>query len=139
MMTCTVHQLFHIAKFVERFGPLWTTWMFMFESWNGFVKSFIHSKQNIEVQLLDAFKLHQSILVIEDNLPCECMYFVCEFALCVDFFLLLVSFDFGWFFNDFLWFIYSLYSAFVSVGFCWFSLVSVFDFHWFLLDSVGFH
>lgn len=74
-MTCTVHHLLHLAKCTERYGPLWTTWAFMFESWNGFITSFVHSKQNIEVQLLDAFGFNQALLMVEDALPPKCISF----------------------------------------------------------------
>ena len=74
-MTMTIHQLFHVAQCVKRFGPLWTTWMFTFESYNGFICSFVHSRQNVEIQLLDAFKLNQALLVFEDSLPQQRMLF----------------------------------------------------------------
>ena len=73
-MTMTMHQLYHITEFARRYGPLYTTWMFTFESYNGFITSFVHSRQNVEIQLLDAFQLNQALLVFEDSLPNQRKY-----------------------------------------------------------------
>ena len=68
-MTMTIHQLHHLAKCVLRYGPLWTTWLFSFESYNGFCTSFIHTQQMVEMQVMDAFKMNHALLAIEDQLP----------------------------------------------------------------------
>lgn len=68
-MTCSVHQLHHLSRVVENYGPLWTTWMFTFESWNGIVTSYVHSKQHIEIQLMDAFHLQRALKLFENILP----------------------------------------------------------------------
>jgi len=73
-----MHQLHHLSKFVERFGPLWTTWMFSFESWNGVVTSGVHSRQHVEVQLLSAFDHQRQLKFFENILPlnqCTTIFF----------------------------------------------------------------
>ena len=65
----TIHQLHHLVDHARLYGPLWCTWMFTFESFNGFITSFIHSKQRVEVQLIDGFMLNRALHNIEDNLP----------------------------------------------------------------------
>lgn len=68
-MSVTVHQLLHITTFVLRYGPLWTTWAFTFENFNGFITSFVHGTQKIEKQLQDAYQMNQALLEIEMGFP----------------------------------------------------------------------
>ena len=70
-MTVTIHQLLHLSTHVRRFGPLWTTWAFSFENFNGFVTSFVHGTQRIEKQLQDAYQMNQALLEIEAGFPVQ--------------------------------------------------------------------
>jgi len=73
-MTVTIHQLLHMSSFVLRYGPLWTTWAFSFENFNGFITSFVHGTQCVERQLQDAYQMNQALLEIEAGFPDQGTY-----------------------------------------------------------------
>ena len=58
-MNMNVHNLLHYADSVRELGPLWTTSLFPFESFNGQVRRFIHGTRGIGEQAIQCVQIMQ--------------------------------------------------------------------------------
>lgn len=66
--TTNIHLLVHLADSVRDLGPLWTHSCFHFEDKNGYLIRLIHGTQNIQIQMVHAVRLVQSIPVISQTI-----------------------------------------------------------------------
>lgn len=46
-----VHALYHLVPCVKHLGPIWTFWSFPFETILGRIKTFSHSRREVEHQM----------------------------------------------------------------------------------------
>ncbi|KAK3907759.1 ATP synthase subunit alpha, chloroplastic [Frankliniella fusca] len=67
--TYNIHNLFHLPLLVSRWGPLWATSAFDFETFNGFITSHVHGTKHLDKELLNNIKIIQSLTVLERSLP----------------------------------------------------------------------
>lgn len=58
------HNLLHLHLVVERFGPLWSSSAFQFESFNGTLAKFIHGSKNQGQELINNLKLAFGVEVL---------------------------------------------------------------------------
>ncbi|EEC09571.1 PrC protein, putative, partial [Ixodes scapularis] len=54
-MTFNVHQLLHLAKSVQKLGPLWSHSTFIFESGNGQLLKLVSGSNGVPLQILERF------------------------------------------------------------------------------------
>ncbi|KAE8738067.1 hypothetical protein FOCC_FOCC016463 [Frankliniella occidentalis] len=66
--TYNIHNLLHVTLLVKRWGPLWATSAFDFESYNGFITSHVHGTKHLGKELLNNIKIIQSLTVLENSL-----------------------------------------------------------------------
>jgi len=59
--TINIHSLLHLADDVRDLGPLWTHSCFPFESYNGNLLKLFHGTQNVELQIVSAVAITQSL------------------------------------------------------------------------------
>lgn len=59
--TINVHSLLHLADDDGNLGPLWTHSCFPFESYNGNLLKLFHRTQNVELQIVSAVAITQSL------------------------------------------------------------------------------
>ena len=71
---CTVnmHLHLHLKEIVLDYGPVYSFWCFSFERMNGILGDYFTNNQNIEVQFMKKFLMHQQALTLE--LPTEYDY-----------------------------------------------------------------
>ena len=62
--TINIHSLLHLADDVRNLGPLWTHSCFLFESYNGNLLKLFHRTQNVELQIVSAVAIMQSLPTI---------------------------------------------------------------------------
>ena len=68
--TINVHSLLHLADDVRNLGPLWTHSCFPFESYNGNLLKLFHGTQNVELQIISAAAISQSLPNLRSKLIC---------------------------------------------------------------------
>ena len=56
-----ISSLLHLADDVRNLGPLWTHSCFPFESYNGNLLKHFHGTQNVELQIVSAVAITQSL------------------------------------------------------------------------------
>ena len=66
--TINVHSLLHLADDVRNLGPLWTHSCFPFESYNGNLLKLFHGTQNVELQIISAVAISQSLPNLKSEL-----------------------------------------------------------------------
>lgn len=59
--TINIHSLLHLADGVRNLGPLWTHSCFPFESYNGNLLKLFHGTQNVDLQIVSAVAISQSL------------------------------------------------------------------------------
>ena len=59
--TINIHSLLHLAEGVRNLGPLWTHFCFPFESYNGNLLKLFHGTQNVDLQIVSAVAILQSL------------------------------------------------------------------------------
>lgn len=64
--TYNCHTMLHIPLLVRRWGPLWATSAFVFESFNGFIGDHIHGTKHIGKELIENIKISQSVAVLDN-------------------------------------------------------------------------
>lgn len=64
--TYNVHQLTHLVLYVRRWGPLWATSAFPFESFNGLLGNMIHGSKNEGKELLKQIFLAQGVQMLRN-------------------------------------------------------------------------
>lgn len=69
-LTYNIHQLLHLVFSVQRWGPLWATSAFMFESQNGFLANNVHGKNKMGQELLNNLQIIEAV----DALKYICKY-----------------------------------------------------------------
>ena len=71
---CTVnmHLHLHLKEIVLDYGPVYSFWCFSFERMNGILGDYFTNNQNIEVQFMKKFLMHQQASTLE--LPAEYDY-----------------------------------------------------------------
>ena len=67
-MTINIHSLIHLPQMVRQTGPLWSNSCFPFESANGELLKLFHGTQYIDVQIMNAVNIFQSIPTISKSL-----------------------------------------------------------------------
>ena len=71
-MTANVHQLLHLPEIVKKFGPLYVYSCFPFEGTNRSLLSYIRGTQHIDMQILEAVCIRQSLpFIVDHHLPCD--------------------------------------------------------------------
>lgn len=55
------HMHLHLKKSVADHGPLWCTFLFVFEDWNGDLDSYFHGTQNIAGQVGYKISLYANV------------------------------------------------------------------------------
>lgn len=60
-LTLNVHSLLHLPKTVKQLGPLWSFSCFSFESANGELLKLFHGTQYIDIQIMNAVNVFQSL------------------------------------------------------------------------------
>ncbi|KAK3926430.1 S-adenosylmethionine decarboxylase proenzyme [Frankliniella fusca] len=63
--TYNVHNLLHLCTLVRRWGNLWATSAFHFESYNGFITSHVHGTKHLGKELLNNIRIKQSTKILE--------------------------------------------------------------------------
>ncbi|KAK3919209.1 putative NAD kinase 2, chloroplastic [Frankliniella fusca] len=63
--TYNVHNLLHLCDLVKRWGNLWATSAFPFESFNGFITSHVHGTKHLGKELLNNIRIIQSTKIFE--------------------------------------------------------------------------
>ena len=63
--TYNTHNLLHLPLLVRRWGPLWATSTFPFESVNGFLKDHLHGTKHLGQELINNIKISQSVAILE--------------------------------------------------------------------------
>ncbi|XP_075144943.1 uncharacterized protein LOC142219991 [Haematobia irritans] len=61
-MTYNVHQLLHMCLYVERWGPLWATSAFPFESHNGVLAKTAHGTKNLGKEIMNNLKISEGAI-----------------------------------------------------------------------------
>ncbi|KAK3929712.1 Lysine-rich arabinogalactan protein 18 [Frankliniella fusca] len=64
--TYNMHNLIHLTTQVRRWGPLWATSAFLFESCNGYLGKHVHGTKNLGQELINNIKNSQSVPVLEN-------------------------------------------------------------------------
>jgi hypothetical protein len=64
-----VHQLVHLPRSVERWGPLWATSAFVFETGNGSLLNLVHGTQNVGMQLVNTIQLINGLNLLDKKMP----------------------------------------------------------------------
>lgn len=64
-MTYNVHQLLHLCLSVERWGPLWATSAFSFESHNGFLAKIVHGTYNMGQEMMNNLKIVEGTNILK--------------------------------------------------------------------------
>lgn len=67
-MTYNLHQLLHLPLYVKRWGPLWATSAFSFESFNGKISTFIHGTKNVGKEIVENLKAIEGIQILRQKL-----------------------------------------------------------------------
>ena len=64
---CTVnmHLHLHLKEIVLDYGPVYSFWCFSFERMNGILGDYFTNNQNIEVQFMKKFLMHQQASTLE--------------------------------------------------------------------------
>ncbi|KAK3919799.1 B-cell linker protein [Frankliniella fusca] len=62
-----VHQLLHLPLYVKRWGPLWATSAFMFESYNGTIAELIHGTKNRGKELVNLVKISHGLQILREQ------------------------------------------------------------------------
>ena len=80
-LSCNLHQLLHLANSVENLGPLHTFSCFDHEDSNGKISRMVHSRSGVDVQIVTAFSMLQSLSslcsslhLFQEILPRYCKY-----------------------------------------------------------------
>ena len=63
-----VHSLLHLADGIKNLGPLWTHSCFPTESYNGNLLKIFHRTQNVELQIISALAISQSLPNLKSEL-----------------------------------------------------------------------
>lgn len=66
--TINIHSLLHLSDDVRNLGPLWTHSCFPFENFNGNLLKLFHGSQNVELQIVSAVAITQSLPVLSYKL-----------------------------------------------------------------------
>lgn len=66
--TINIHSLLHLTDDVRNLGPLWTHSCFPFESYNGNLLKLFHGSQNVELQIVSAIAITQSLPSLKSKL-----------------------------------------------------------------------
>ncbi|KAK3913547.1 Receptor-like kinase TMK4, partial [Frankliniella fusca] len=69
--TYNMHNLLHLPLLVRRWGPLWATSAFDFESYIGYITSHVHGTKHLDKEFLNNIKIIQSVVVFERLLQNE--------------------------------------------------------------------
>lgn len=56
-----VHNLLHLAEYVDLHGPLFENSLFPFEAYNGFISSICHAKNNASASIMKQILANQII------------------------------------------------------------------------------
>ena len=64
--TYNLHCLLHVCLLVRRWGPVWSTSAFIFESYNGFIGNTVHGTKHLGKELINNIKISQSVAVLEN-------------------------------------------------------------------------
>ena len=60
-MTSNVHQLLHMTRSVQKWGPLWSHSAFPFEDWNGKLLKLVHGTRSVSHQVLQRLPISMAI------------------------------------------------------------------------------
>lgn len=74
--TYNVHTLLHLPLLVKRWGPLWATSAFAFESFNGFIADHVHGTKHLGKELINNIKISQSVAVLDNIVNCPSLELV---------------------------------------------------------------
>lgn len=66
-MSYNIHQLLHLGLCVERWGPLWATSAFAFESHNGFLAKIVHGTKNMGQEMMNNLKFAEGAIMIKNR------------------------------------------------------------------------
>jgi hypothetical protein len=66
--TYNMHTLLHLVQLVQRWGPLWATSAFDFESYNGYITKSVHGTKHLGKELLHNIQIIQSTRVLENSI-----------------------------------------------------------------------
>ncbi|KAJ8682535.1 hypothetical protein QAD02_018327 [Eretmocerus hayati] len=58
MLTYNMHQLLHLVLYVIRWGPMWATSAFGFESFNSFLSRCLHGKKDVAKELVNTIQIY---------------------------------------------------------------------------------
>ena len=64
--TYNMHMLTHLVLYVRRWGPLWSTSAFLFESFNGVLSKMIHGSKNEGKELVNQIFLAQAVQMLRN-------------------------------------------------------------------------
>lgn len=64
--TYNMHNLLHVCLLVRRWGNLWSTSAFIFESFNGYISSHIHGTKHLGKEFVNHVKITQSVAILEN-------------------------------------------------------------------------
>lgn len=70
-MSYNIHQLLHLSLCVERWGPLWGTSAFAFESRNGFLARIVHGTNKMGEEMMNNLKIAEGANVIKNRVKLQ--------------------------------------------------------------------
>lgn len=66
-LTYNMHQLLHLSLCVRRWGPLWATSAFPFESFNGFLANCVHGTKNMSQEIINNLTIAQGAAILKNQ------------------------------------------------------------------------
>lgn len=66
-LTYNTHQMLHLALSVERWGPLWATSAFVFESFNGTISRLIHGSKHHGQELINKLRIAMGVEMLKNR------------------------------------------------------------------------
>ncbi|XP_075162231.1 uncharacterized protein LOC142234909 [Haematobia irritans] len=80
-MTYNVHQLLHLCVYVQRWGPLWATSAFPFESHNGVLAKTSHGTKNLGTEMINNLKISEGANILRHKFEQQSMTNTCTYHL----------------------------------------------------------